>query len=299
MFSTTIVNALALFASVAYLEVSPVKARFVYNKYCGPSVPCPTCPAGTTKKMYFVLADTDDENTFPFTFSGNFLSFDPHHQDYCFDESIASQYRIDPSLFDLNNPFQYGGLFDGQLYFAGGAYSGNNYADDVLAKFKDGSDARKVCSFKEDGHYHVEVSQWGTWCKDNNNATSGCVQDIVFDQDHSFVKNVQVAIECCMGCGNGILEPGEECDDGNQIDDDGCSNTCTLPGPALPVCGNGVVEVGEECDDGNQDNHDWCSNSCKLPVCGNGIVEGGEACDDGNTVDDDGCHHRTLHHLRQ
>ena len=28
-------------------------------------------------------------------------------------------------------------------------------------------------------------------------------------------------------CGNGLLEPGEECDDGNDVDNDACSNTCT------------------------------------------------------------------------
>ncbi|RMG94403.1 MAG: hypothetical protein D6705_16320 [Deltaproteobacteria bacterium] len=28
-------------------------------------------------------------------------------------------------------------------------------------------------------------------------------------------------------CGNGLLEQGEECDDGNNIDNDACSNTCT------------------------------------------------------------------------
>jgi len=29
-------------------------------------------------------------------------------------------------------------------------------------------------------------------------------------------------------CGNGVQEPGEGCDDGNTVDDDGCSATCTL-----------------------------------------------------------------------
>ena len=29
-------------------------------------------------------------------------------------------------------------------------------------------------------------------------------------------------------CGNGLLDPGEECDDGNKTDADGCSSTCTV-----------------------------------------------------------------------
>ena len=29
-------------------------------------------------------------------------------------------------------------------------------------------------------------------------------------------------------CGNGILEPGEECDDGNTVSGDGCSSTCQI-----------------------------------------------------------------------
>jgi fibro-slime domain-containing protein len=32
---------------------------------------------------------------------------------------------------------------------------------------------------------------------------------------------------CAATCGNGNLEPGEECDDGNLVDGDGCSKTCT------------------------------------------------------------------------
>src|SRR5689334_20938744 len=45
------------------------------------------------------------------------------------------------------------------------------------------------------------------------------------------------------------------------------------------VCGNGTVETGEDCDDGNQVNDDACSNICKLPGCGDGIVQLGEECD--------------------
>jgi cysteine-rich repeat protein len=57
-----------------------------------------------------------------------------------------------------------------------------------------------------------------------------------------------------------------------------------------PECGNGVVEDGEECDDGNTNDADACRNRCKKAVCGDGVVAAGlEECDDGNTVPDDGC----------
>ena len=55
-------------------------------------------------------------------------------------------------------------------------------------------------------------------------------------------------------------------------------------------CGdNNNTGVGEECDDGNDVNDDGCSNICLLPVLGDGIVQVGEECDDGNRVDGDGC----------
>ncbi len=86
-------------------------------------------------------------------------------------------------------------------------------------------------------------------------------------------------------CGNGIVDPGEECDDGNQDNFDACRNDCTLP-----FCGDGIVDAGEQCDDGNMDNTDGCRNDCTVPVCGDGIVDPGEECDDGNLVETDGCH---------
>jgi cysteine-rich repeat protein len=68
------------------------------------------------------------------------------------------------------------------------------------------------------------------------------------------------------------------------------SVTADAPPPA-PVCGNAMVEMGEECDDGNTTNGDGCSSECKYEYCGDGIVQTslGEQCDDGGYRNDDGC----------
>ena len=54
-------------------------------------------------------------------------------------------------------------------------------------------------------------------------------------------------------------------------------------------CGNGVTDAGEECDDGNGGNGDGCDEDCRPSACGNGLVGIDEQCDDGNTTDGDGC----------
>jgi len=56
-----------------------------------------------------------------------------------------------------------------------------------------------------------------------------------------------------------------------------------------PECGDGHVDSGEQCDDGNDINTDDCRNDCTLPVCGDGIKDANEQCDDGNKVEGDGC----------
>ena len=125
-------------------------------------------------------------------------------------------------------------------------------------------------------------------------------------------------------CGNGVLDPGEQCDDGippaqkvgpNAVPDDGCNAFCQTeadylcPTPGQPCvsqrkCGNGVLTVDEACDDGNTVSGDGCSADCQTiepgwqcpapgrpctPICGDGKVELGKPCDDGNTANGDGC----------
>jgi cysteine-rich repeat protein len=61
----------------------------------------------------------------------------------------------------------------------------------------------------------------------------------------------------------------------------GMGNCHNLPNTP-DTCGNGMVEAGEECDDGNCVASDACNNNCKLPFCGDGVVQAPEVCDDGN-----------------
>lgn len=87
-------------------------------------------------------------------------------------------------------------------------------------------------------------------------------------------------------CGDKHLDPGEQCDDGNVANADGCSATCSLE----MTCGNGLLEGTEQCDDGDTSSGDGCSSTCTIEMtCGNDVMEGTEECDDGGVENGDGC----------
>src|SRR5258706_10091412 len=64
-----------------------------------------------------------------------------------------------------------------------------------------------------------------------------------------------------IACGNGLVDPGEVCDDGNAIAGDGCAADCASD----EACGNGVIDLihGEQCDDANLRSHDGCDSRCR------------------------------------
>ncbi len=74
-------------------------------------------------------------------------------------------------------------------------------------------------------------------------------------------------------CGNGTLDPGEECDDANTVSGDGCSAACTRENPS--PCGNGTLDPGEECDDANTVSGDGCSAACTREETG---AKSGDGC---------------------
>jgi len=85
--------------------------------------------------------------------------------------------------------------------------------------------------------------------------------------------------------------------DGDNVDFDPwlTVDNCKEP-PSPPVCGNGRVDPGEECDDGGANSDTMpnaCRTTCKKPVCGDNVIDDAdpyfEDCDDGNNTDGDGC----------
>jgi cysteine-rich repeat protein len=83
-------------------------------------------------------------------------------------------------------------------------------------------------------------------------------------------------------CGDGIVDDNEECDDGNWILDDNCTNSCHLP-----ICGDNIKQADEVCDGSyGLDYLHICNENCTLittlPHCGDGLITGGEQCDNGS-----------------
>jgi cysteine-rich repeat protein len=143
-----------------------------------------------------------------------------------------------------------------------------------------------------------------------NPGTGGTIPGI--DASRPMVDGITVNT---ANCGNGTVNDGEQCDDGNKTPGDGCSAICQIPAgwscsgsPSVctmaGVCGDGILGASEACDDKNTTSGDGCSADCKtvetgyecrvparrcVPACGDGKIIGMEQCDDGNVVADDGC----------
>ena len=176
------------------------------------------------------------------------------------------------------------------------------------------------------------VKQAGEQCDDGDVKRDDTV---VWNDGCSGICRLEAYYDCAeegmacvstIDCGNGILEPGEECDDGDSDatnPNDGCNNSCVQdpdylcltigqPCTLLNVCGDGQITGTEECDDGDADSDDGCSSTCQLEegyvctappnsvcsipeYCGDGIQQDDEDCDDGDikrndaVIWNDGC----------
>ena len=92
----------------------------------------------------------------------------------------------------------------------------------------------------------------------------------VGNQTFSSASTVQVTCPPPL-CGNGRLDPGEQCDGGNH-----CRANCTLI-----QCGDHIVDPGEQCDDGNTNGgaNDSCTHQCTKQILINGTCSnGGTPC---------------------
>jgi len=79
-------------------------------------------------------------------------------------------------------------------------------------------------------------------------------------------------------CGNGIVNPAEQCDDGNAVAGDCCSPACTPESPGAPC-----NDDGNGCTDDYCDGAGTCGHIPNAAVCDDGIYcNGADACTGGN-----------------
>lgn len=127
----------------------------------------------------------------------------------------------------------------------------------------------------------------GEQCDDRNTVNGdGCSSVCQVESSYTCTDATAAAASICTKrppinkCGNGLPDAGEQCDDKNNNNLDGCSSNClTEPGytctaasfntPSvcnrvpLNKCGNGLSDPTEQCDDKNNNNGDGCSSTCQ------------------------------------
>ncbi|MCF7811993.1 PKD domain-containing protein [Candidatus Gracilibacteria bacterium] len=93
---------------------------------------------------------------------------------------------------------------------------------------------------------------------------------------NTLIVNAPVGGDDRAECGNGIIEIGEDCDDGGG-NVDGVTDAC--PTSCRATCGNGIKEKGEECEFSIDSPDPDCSRRCRLEEGGGDIPGSGEVID--------------------
>jgi cysteine-rich repeat protein len=97
-------------------------------------------------------------------------------------------------------------------------------------------------------------------CRSQETCGNGTVDVATGEQCDTSGQTPTCNADCTVAfCGDGKVNAsrGEACDTG------GPSATCNVF-CQFPACGNGVVEAPEQCDDGNAINNDSCTNQCQF-----------------------------------
>ena len=131
---------------------------------------------------------------------------------------------------------------------------------------------------------------------------------VLGDLDPDPILDPQAPTEVCTVCGNGRVEFGETCDDGNEVSGDGCTDDCQdegciaqTPGyPGVPICDDGDGCTLDSCDATTSTCQHVLSCEegvlCTVDACVSGTCEhtpDNNACDDGNECTVDTCNATT------
>jgi len=132
----------------------------------------------------------------------------------------------------------------------------------------------------------------GDGCESSCRLTNGeqCTMSGQCDSGNCDLTTNPGICEPAVGCGNGVRQASEGCDDGNTTNGDGCSASCAIEN-GFPCNQTPPGDVDDaSCQSGVCDTSGGQPGVCEpAQTCGNGVREGAEICDDGNVTNGDGC----------
>ena len=173
----------------------------------------------------------------------------------CNDDNVCTQEYCDP---DTGCVFQTNTLpcDDGNACTTGDACADGECSGEAMVDCNDGN----VCT------------------DDGCDVDGGCTYE--FNSAACDDGNVCTEDDQCLA---GACLPGAplDCNDGAICTADSChpADGC-IHALIQPCCGNGFLEPPEECDDGNSNNEDECTVLCQNPGCDDNIKNGGETGSD-------------------
>jgi hypothetical protein len=175
-------------------------------------------------------------------------------------------YRIDEGWV-YNEPFTVGDDSDvPRVNEQGCLYCGDGICSEEIGEVCDEcTEDCGVCPFCGDGEVNQpseECDGDSSVCGDGYTCTASC--GCVLEEEEE---------PPAPTCGDGNVDPGEECDGGGCGIGEFCNDSCQC-GPLViaPVaeCGNGVVEVGEDCDPPGictTPGEQVCNIACQYSTC--------------------------------
>ncbi|CAD8106425.1 unnamed protein product [Paramecium sonneborni] len=132
---------------------------------------------------------------------------------------------------------------------------------------------QEICGNNSEAIYSLEECECNPYCIDCK--FGNCYQ---CRETYDLIRNT-----CVSKCGDLIVQDDEECDDGNEIEFDGCYNCQFSCSQNCQSCQQGV------CLDSCQLGYYLFNNICSS-ICGDLIIVGEEQCEDNNNENNDGCY---------
>ncbi|MBW2969712.1 hypothetical protein KY319_01175, partial [Candidatus Woesearchaeota archaeon] len=129
------------------------------------------------------------------------------------------------------------------------------------------------------GYYWVTVKSSGNVLDEAKIGNYAKFKPPKYQSNCNLLNELKTIANISEGCGNLIVEAGEECERNAQCAEEEVCRDCVCVIPS--VCGNNETEYGEDCEsDAECEENEICSDCKCIPAgCGNKLLEEGEECE--------------------